>query len=208
MGIFLEGEGRAGPVRPPRGRGAFRRSHTRRLLDKAHPRWREVKGRMRTLTRLVVLVWGVGASAAPQDSAPLDLSGLSETARHEVTQVMTEEFCGCGAPHTLAICVQSHTGCHHSLREVQLAASLAERGATASELGVMLARYNLSFREARQKLPVDDRMCMGEAHAPMTLVEYADFECPICGVSRPILEKFVQERKGQVRLCYLPFPLP
>jgi len=154
------------------------------------------------------LVWGVGASAAPQDSAPLDLSGLSETARHEVTQVMTEEFCGCGAPHTLAICVQSHTGCHHSLREVQLAASLAERGATAAELGVMLARYNLSFREPRQTLPVDDRMCMGEVHAPMTLVEYADFECPICGVSRPILEKFVQERKGQVRLCYLPFPLP
>jgi protein-disulfide isomerase len=157
-----------------------------------------------------LLGFGVGASAfaAPTDAVPLDLSRLSESARREVTQVMSEEFCGCGAPHTLGVCVQTHPGCHHSLREVQLAASLAERGATAGELGVMLARYNLSFREPRAKLPVDDRMCVGDVHAPMTLTEYADFECPICGVSRPILEKFVQDRPGQVRLCYLPFPLP
>jgi protein-disulfide isomerase len=164
---------------------------------------------MKTVTTLALLVWGtsLSATAAPTEAVALDLSGLSESARHEVTQAMTEEFCGCGAPHTLAVCVKSHTGCHHSVREVQLAASLAERGATASELGVMLARYNQSFREARATLPVDERMCTGDAHAPMTLVEYSDFECPICGTSRPILEKFVQERPGQVRLCYLPFPL-
>ena len=164
---------------------------------------------MRTLATLALLVWAVASSAlaAPADTAPLDLSGLSESARREVAQVMMEEFCGCGAPHTLAACLQTHPGCHHSRREVQLAASFAERGATAAELGVMLARYNLSFREARAKLPIDDRMCLGDVHSPMTLVEFADFECPICGVSRPILEKFVQDRPGQVRLCYLPFPL-
>ncbi len=164
---------------------------------------------MRTITTLALLVWGVCAlaTAAPAGAAPLDLSGLSESAHRAVAEAMTEEFCGCGAPHTLAVCVQTHPGCRHSVREVQLAASMAERGATAGELGVMLARYNQSFREARATLPVDDRMCVGDVHAPMTLVEYADFECPICGVSRPILEKFIQERPGQVRLCYLPFPL-
>lgn len=120
---------------------------------------------------------------------------------------MTEEFCGCGAPHTLAACLQTHPACQHSRREVQLAAILAQRGSTAAELGVTLARYNVSFREARAKLPVDERMCLGDTHAPATLVEYADFECPICGVTRPILEKFVQDRPGLVRLCYLPFPL-
>jgi protein-disulfide isomerase len=165
---------------------------------------------MRTLIWLPLFLWGVGAkaAAAQAESKPLDFSGLSESARRELTEVLSEEFCGCGAPHTLGTCVQTHPGCHHSRREVQLAASLAERGATAGELGVMLARYNLSFREARAKLPVDDRMCLGDARSPMTLAEYSDFECPICGVSRPILEKFVQDRPGQVRLCYLPFPLP
>ncbi len=165
---------------------------------------------IRTVLTLTLLVGGVCASvaAAPTAAAPLDFSALSESARRELAEAMTEEFCGCGAPHTLAACLQTHPGCHHSVREVQLAASMAERGATAGELGVMLARYNQSFREARVKLPVDERMCTGDAHAPMTLVEYSDFECPICAVSRPILEKFAQERSGQVRLCYLPFPLP
>ncbi len=158
----------------------------------------------------MAVVWTAGAAsaAAPTEAAPLDLSSLSESARREVTEAMGEEYCGCGAPHTLAACLQTHTGCRHSRREVQLAAILAERGATAAELGVVLARYNLSFQQPRAKLPTDARMCQGDAHAPVTLVEYADFECPICGVTRPIVEKFVQERSGQVRLCYLPFPLP
>ena len=168
---------------------------------------------MRPLMMLVsLLVCAVGtpgwAASTPQaDGAALDLSSLSEAARHEVTQAMGEEFCGCGAPHTLASCVQSHTGCRHSRREVQLAAYLAERGATAAELGVVLARYNLSFQQPRSKLPVDNRMCMGDAKAPVTVVEFADFECPICGASRPILETFAKEHAGVVRLCYLPFPL-
>ena len=164
---------------------------------------------MRTVTTLCLLLWGVGtsAAAAPTEAPALDFSGLSESARHEVQEAMTEEFCGCGAPHTLAACLQTHPACQHSRREVQLAAILAKRGAIAAELGVTLARYNVSFREARAKLPVDERMCLGDANAPATLVEYADFECPVCGASRPILEKFAQERPGQVRLCYLPFPL-
>lgn len=165
---------------------------------------------MRTVTLPAVVLFWVGTTsmaAAPPAAPELDLSALSESARHEVQEAMTEEFCGCGAPHTLAACVQTHPSCLHSRREVQLAASLAARGATANELGVSLARYNHSFLEPRAKLPVDEKMCLGDANAPVTLAEYADFECPICGVSRPILEKFVEDRSGQVRLCYLPFPL-
>ena len=165
---------------------------------------------MRPVTTLALVLWGVATTsvaASPPEAAALDLSGLSESARREVLEAMSEEFCGCGAPHTLSACLQTHAGCQHSRREVQLAANLAERGATAAELGVMLARYNHSFLEARAKLPVDEKLCLGDPHAPVTLVEYADFECPICGVSRPILDKFVQDRPGQVRLCYLPFPL-
>jgi protein-disulfide isomerase len=154
-------------------------------------------------------VWGVLVSARAAGAEPqaLDFSGLSDAASRELAQVLGEEFCGCGAPHTLGVCVQSHPGCRHSRRLAQIAASLAQRGATAAELGVLLARYNLSFREKRAKLPIDDRMCTGDSKVAVTLAEFADFECPICGVTRPILEKFVQERPGKVRLCYLPFPL-
>jgi protein-disulfide isomerase len=148
------------------------------------------------------------AGAASAEAPPLDFSGLSETAQRELAQALGEEFCGCGGPHTLAACVQNHTGCRHSRRLVQLAASAAERGATAAELGVALARYNQSFRAPRIQFPVNEKMCLGDGHAPVTVVEFSDFECPMCGLARPVLEKFVQEHPGKVRLCYLPFPLP
>lgn len=165
---------------------------------------------MRFPGRLLLLALAMSpvARAAEASSPALDLSGLSASARRELDQVLGDEFCGCGAPHTLQACVQGHPGCRHSRRLVQLAASLAEQGATGSELGVFLARYNLSFRETRARLPVDGRMCLGDAKAKLTLVEFSDFECPLCGAARPVLEKFVQDRPGKVRLCYLPFPLP
>jgi len=157
---------------------------------------------------LLVLALAAPGSAEPAASAALDFSSLSAPAQRELSQALADEFCGCGAPHTLAACVQNHTACRHSRRLAQLAASFAALGATASELGVMLAHYNLSFREPRAKLPIDERMCVGDPKAAVTLAEFADFECPICGASRPVLESFVRERAGKVRLCYLPFPLP
>ncbi|HXX31510.1 MAG TPA: thioredoxin domain-containing protein [Myxococcaceae bacterium] len=157
---------------------------------------------------LLLFLLAVPGHAQSTDAAPLDFSTLSEPAQRELTQVLGDEFCGCGSPHTLAACLQVHADCRHSRRLAQLAATFAAQGASAGELGVMLAHYNLSFREPRATLPIDERMCTGDAKAAVTLVEFADFECPVCGAFRPVLEKFVRDRQGKVRLCYLPFPLP
>jgi protein-disulfide isomerase len=47
----------------------------------------------------------------------------------------------------------------------------------------------------------------GSAKAPVTLVEYGDYECPFCGQAYPIV-KALQKRLGdQVRLVFRNFPL-
>lgn len=47
----------------------------------------------------------------------------------------------------------------------------------------------------------------GPADAPVTLVEYGDYECPYCGEAYPIL-KAVQEAMGsQLRFVFRNFPL-
>jgi len=47
----------------------------------------------------------------------------------------------------------------------------------------------------------------GPAHAPMTLVEYGDFECSFCGQAYPIV-KAVQQRLGRrLRFVFRNFPL-
>jgi protein-disulfide isomerase len=47
----------------------------------------------------------------------------------------------------------------------------------------------------------------GPADAPVTLVEYGDYECPYCGAAYPIL-KAVQKRLGdELRFVFRNFPL-
>lgn len=52
-----------------------------------------------------------------------------------------------------------------------------------------------------------DRHVYGRPEAPITLVEYGDFECPYCGAAAPVLRRLVDESGGMVRLVYRHFPL-
>ena len=47
----------------------------------------------------------------------------------------------------------------------------------------------------------------GDASAPVTLIEYGDFECPSCGKAYPVLKR-VRERLGdRLRFVFRNFPL-
>lgn len=47
----------------------------------------------------------------------------------------------------------------------------------------------------------------GDFNAPITLVEFSDFECPFCERHYPTLTQTLDKYKGQVRLVYKHFPL-
>ena len=47
----------------------------------------------------------------------------------------------------------------------------------------------------------------GNFNAPITLVEFSDFECPFCGRHYPTVNKILAEYPGKVRLVYKHFPL-
>jgi protein-disulfide isomerase len=57
-------------------------------------------------------------------------------------------------------------------------------------------------------MPVGARdHAQGPAHAPVTLVEYGDYECPHCGRAYPIVQE-VQRRLGaKLRFVFRNFPL-
>jgi protein-disulfide isomerase len=61
---------------------------------------------------------------------------------------------------------------------------------------------------ARLTTPVGGRdHSYGPAHAPVTLVEYGDFECPHCGAAYPIV-KALRERLGlALRFAFRHFPI-
>ena len=48
----------------------------------------------------------------------------------------------------------------------------------------------------------------GPMGAPVTIVEYADFECPSCQAYAPVLSQLVKEYPQNVQFVYRYFPLP
>lgn len=48
---------------------------------------------------------------------------------------------------------------------------------------------------------------LGPEHAPVTVVEYGDFECPTCKQAAPSLKLLLQHFPGQVRLVFRHFPI-
>jgi protein-disulfide isomerase len=48
---------------------------------------------------------------------------------------------------------------------------------------------------------------LGPSHAPITLVEYGDFECPNCKQAAPAIRALAERHPGRVRVVWRNFPL-
>jgi protein-disulfide isomerase len=69
--------------------------------------------------------------------------------------------------------------------------------------------YKNRFQADRIKnVSIDGSPIKGSDGAPVTLVEFADFECPFCGVMAPRLEKLAAERAKDLRVVFKYMPLP
>jgi protein-disulfide isomerase len=47
----------------------------------------------------------------------------------------------------------------------------------------------------------------GPKDAPITIVEFADFQCPFCATAQPIVEEVLKEYKGKIRYVFKNYPL-
>lgn len=58
------------------------------------------------------------------------------------------------------------------------------------------------------KVPVTDRdHSLGPADAPVTLVEYGDYECPYCRAAHQAVKALLHAMPGRLRLVFRNFPL-
>ena len=56
--------------------------------------------------------------------------------------------------------------------------------------------------------PVGERdHIAGPDDAPVTLVEYGDYECPYCGMAHPVVKRAQRELGNQLRFVFRNFPL-
>ncbi len=62
--------------------------------------------------------------------------------------------------------------------------------------------------EAIYRVPIDGAQVRGSATAVVTVVEWADFQCPFCGRVEPTIAALLSEQAGEVRHVYMHNPLP
>lgn len=58
-----------------------------------------------------------------------------------------------------------------------------------------------------QNISVDDDPTRGDVNAPVTVVEFTDFQCPACAAMHPVLEDILKSYGNKVRLVVRDFPL-
>lgn len=58
-----------------------------------------------------------------------------------------------------------------------------------------------------QNISVDDDPTRGDANAPVTIVEFTDFQCPACASMHPVLEEVLKSYGNKVRFVVRDFPL-
>ncbi len=79
--------------------------------------------------------------------------------------------------------------------------------------GKFLFRGDLSdmtkdpLAESRAQIQMKDAPSLGDAKAAITLVEYSDFECPVCRNLHDVLRGMLPNYAGKVRLVFKDFPL-
>jgi protein-disulfide isomerase len=80
---------------------------------------------------------------------------------------------------------------------------------TAGKSGSQVeSAYRIRFSpDAAHDIDVASSPFKGPAEAPVTIVEWADFECPACAATSPILDQAVEAYPQHVRLVYKHFPL-
>ena len=70
------------------------------------------------------------------------------------------------------------------------------------------AKVNIMLTPPRANVSMKDTPLRGPVDAAVTIVEYADYECPYCQQSQPILDKIEKDFKGKIAFAYKDTPLP
>jgi protein-disulfide isomerase len=146
----------------------------------------------------------------PQDEmlmeAPgVDTSRLSEAQRGVFFQVINTEPSACDKPHSMARSLVDDPGCRDSQLAAQFVADALASGHPASAVkhDLPLVVDALSPRE----IDITGRPVYGSERAPVTVVVFADFQCPHCRAEAPVLRKAVDQFRGRAKLVYKHFPL-
>jgi protein-disulfide isomerase len=139
--------------------------------------------------------------------AGVDTSAMTPRERHAWSSLVTELFAPCpNVPVSIAQCLEEKRPCGGCAQAAKWLARGVRDGASEDQLQ---RGYKARFDPASVKtLPTDGSPSRGPDDAPVTIVEFADFECPHCREAVPLIDAVLAEHPGKVRVVYKSYTLP
>lgn len=152
-------------------------------------------------------------------------TGMNDAQKFAVMKVMNDNICDCGCSFgTLANCLKNDPGCPNSPAKVKQAIALARAGKSADQIQMEMfkkaaagntaaaaqaapSRAQPTIDQTVYKVPVEGSVASGPADAPVTIVEFSDYQCPFCGRANATIEQVQKEYGDKVRVVMKQLPL-
>jgi protein-disulfide isomerase len=128
---------------------------------------------------------------------------LDDLGKKVFIRIASSESSVCGDAQSLLNSVKT---CRRSVAALRYVAKLIEQGYTDSEIGERLAKRYRAVPP--RKIDVAEAPMKGSPSARITLVEFADYECPHCRRFQPVLHQILDEFRSDVKLYFKHYPLP
>jgi protein-disulfide isomerase len=150
------------------------------------------------------------AAAGAQDTMlppGIDASKLDEFQKKVFFRIINSEPSICGQAQSLiASAKATKDPCRRSFNAIRYVGKLVEQGYTDSEVSDSIGkRYRVT---APKSIDVAEAPMKGNPAAKVTLVEFADYECPHCKRLQPVLRQIVEEFHNDVKVYFKHYPLP
>lgn len=130
---------------------------------------------------------------------------LSRGQRDAFLAIANTERSACGKPHSLAQSLRDDPDCYDSVLVAQFAADAIDAGITTSVIRQEIPRVTEALRP--QQIDTKGNPVYGKKEAPVTVVVFADFECPHCRAEAPKLRAAIDRSRGNAKLIFMHFPL-
>jgi predicted DsbA family dithiol-disulfide isomerase len=175
--------------------------------------------KMKIIFSLAGLLWLAlvvsGIEAASPDDYPKTnwsllprVSKLPDAQKEELFDVFKDEPNYGVCKDSIVDCLSAPKPDPTAVRMMNFSAFLVSKGVPPAYLrGFIRDWAKFATAKGFQSFTFKDTPVMGNEHAPITIVEFAEFECNYCASTVPLLEKLVEESNGEVRLFFKHFPL-
>jgi protein-disulfide isomerase len=143
----------------------------------------------------------------------VDFTGLTAAQKAIAIKVMRAHDCSCGCAMKLAECRFKDEGCSYSKGLGLVVVEALKKGGNEASAMAAIDASPLSHRtptkvlEDPVQISIQGAPITGPANAPVTIIEYSDFQCPYCAKAVEELRTVLQAYPTQVKLVFKQFPL-